>query len=402
MRLTRRGRLCLFLGIGLFASARFLGIQQLWSLACSTLLLVAFAASWTTTRTLRITAQRVIPERFQVGKLGHVVLVLSNTSSRTSPTLAVTDIFDGGKRSAPFLVSPIGANETARAAYKVPTEHRGIFELGPLSATCADPFGIAARSTLLADAQKVLVHPRVHEISALPELGGDSLDTHSPDLLGRTDSSGEFHLLRDYDPSDDLRRVHWKTTARRDRLVVRQDESKRRSPVILLLDERANHHSKDSFETAIEVVASVATSLERSNRPFLVTTMASGEVGQLGQRHLASILDSLAIMQVVSTDRHAQDPSLGGRSGTLIVVTGALTQRDIAVFDPGGRSHTGVAIVVTRPRDGETTSAATIPGRRPQLFIEISNTVDLTACWNSSVVDWNRTWTRTRRSALST
>ena len=90
-------------------------------------------------------ATRDLPERIHVGGDGRVDLTVVNESSQTTPTVSFTDDFDGGERSARFLLPPLTAHGTARAAYRIPTDTRGRHELGPLSASIGDPFGTLTR-----------------------------------------------------------------------------------------------------------------------------------------------------------------------------------------------------------------------------------------------------------------
>ena len=73
-----------------------------------------------------------------------------------------------------------------------------------------------------------------------------------PRAHGRLEPGGEFLNLRDYEPGDDLRHVHWRSTARRGQLMVRQNEARRRTPVLVMLDVRPGGHDRASFERAVE------------------------------------------------------------------------------------------------------------------------------------------------------
>src|SRR5436189_127318 len=79
-----------------------------------------------------------------------------------------------------------------------------------------------------------------HEVVAPPEVGGLDLDRDHPQVRARVEPSGEFLTLREYAPGDDLRHVHWRSTARHDHVMVRQNEARRRAPVLVLLDVRPN------------------------------------------------------------------------------------------------------------------------------------------------------------------
>jgi uncharacterized protein (DUF58 family) len=401
---TRRGWSFFGAALGLLAGGRLLGLPQLWILATATLALLTVSAVWTNTRRLAIGGERRPTERLQVGVEGRVDLVVVNNADHATPTLALTDSFDRGRRSARFLLAPLHAGEVGRAAYRVPTDRRGRFELGPLSASCADPFGLCERTSLVADRTEVLVYPRVHDILALPELGGDDLDSHAAELVGRPDVGGEFHLLREYNAGDDLRRVHWKATARRSRLMVRQDESKRRAPVLVLLDVRSGHHDRASFELAVEATASIATALERARRPYSVMTSSGEALGHPGQRYLATVLDALAVIEPVASDRLV--PALAGRSATAVAfVTGRVRDRDGAALDLMVRVGGGLAIVTTASTESGSLSSHPTAGhltagrrRHPPLLISLHSDQGFTAAWNTAVLLWQRPDRTTRRA----
>ena len=402
MNLNRRGWSFVGAGLGLLVGGRLLGLPQLWILATATLALVIAAGVWTSTRRFAIGADRRPTERLQVGVEGRVDLVAVNNSDHTSPTLALNDSFDRGRRSARFLLAPLAPGEIGRAAYRVPTERRGRFELGPLTATVGDPFGLCERTFEVAARTEVLVYPRVHDIMALPELGGDDLDSHAAELVGRPDVGGEFHLVREYVAGDDLRRVHWKATARRSHLMVRQDESKRRAPVLVLLDVRAARHDRASFEVAVEVAASLSTALERAGRPYTLVTSGGETLGHSGQRHLATIMDSLAVVEPIASERLV--PVLSGRRATSVAfITGTLRDHDQAAMNLMVRSGGGLALITTNA--AATPGTALTPGpRRRRATLHVRHTSDrsFAETWNAAVLTWQRPDTNSRRSVTPT
>ncbi len=394
MALTRRGWSFFGASLGLIAGGRVLGLPQLWIIATAMLLLLFVTATWTSTRRVSVAGERRPAERLQVGIEGRVDLVVVNDGDRSTPTLATTDTFDRGRRSARFLLPPLHPHETARAAYRVPTDRRGRFELGPLVASLADPFGLTERVQRIAGISEVIVYPRVHDLLPLPELGGDDADSHAAELIGRPNVGGEFHLLREYDAGDDLRRVHWKSTARRNRLMVRQDESKRRAPVLVLLDVRSGAHDRPSFELAVEVTASVAAALARSRRPFEVMASTGERLGQTGQRHFASVLDALAVIEPIATDRIV--PALAGRRATAVVfVTGRGRAADGRALDLMVRAGGGLAVVATGGDPGPLTPRR---GRAP-LLISPRPDQAFPEAWNAAVLRWQRPDRTTPRAA---
>jgi uncharacterized protein (DUF58 family) len=383
---TRRGWSLLGAAVGLYVGSRVLGLVALAALAAGALAAVALAVAWVHVHPVGLRGARQVRERLHVGVDGRVDLAVEAT--HRSPTTAVTESFDGGRRSARFLLAPLHPGEVARAAYRIPTERRGRFELGPLHASVSDPLGLAERRGRILRSEDVIIYPRVHEILALPDPGGDDVDRDQPRALGRLDPAGEFHTLRDYAPGDDLRRVHWRSTARRDRLMVRQHEARRRTPVLVVLDVRPGAHDRASFERAVEACASVANALERSQRPYEVVLSSGAVVGVPGRRHLESVMDELAIVQPHGPMRFA--PTLARRRRLAVVaVLGRAAPGDsaaLAVLVRGG----GVLAVVATLRG--TPAPATPRARHlPVLFDEHHL---FPAAWNHAVLTWQRSLLR--------
>ena len=262
--ITRRGWALVGSAVGLFVAGRILGLVQLAVLA-----LVAAAhvgrrgrrGSGSSVPQLRARARA---EGAAAGRRAGPRRHRRAGDARTAPTLAVNDAFDGGRRAARLLLAPLHAGEEARAAYRFPTDRRGRFEVGPLRVTVTDPFALVQRTRYVLGTEEVIVYPRVRDVLPPPEMGGLDLDREQPQVRSRIEPSGEFHTLREYAPGDDLRHVHWRSTARRGHLMMRQNEARRRTPVLVMLDVRPGSHDRASFERAVEACASIVTAIERS------------------------------------------------------------------------------------------------------------------------------------------
>jgi uncharacterized protein (DUF58 family) len=92
-------------------------------------------------------SRRVHPDRLHVGSEGRIDLLVENLGSRATPLLAATDWFDEGRRAARFLVPPLAAGATARAAYRIPTRRRGRYRVGPLAVAVTDPLASRAAAS---------------------------------------------------------------------------------------------------------------------------------------------------------------------------------------------------------------------------------------------------------------
>src|SRR5437870_13921923 len=84
------------------------------------------------------------PPRVHAGGSSRVELTVGNGGRRRTPVLTLRDPFDGGRRWARFPLAPLRPGEEARAAYRLPTDDRGIYSLGPLEVVLTDPFGLAS------------------------------------------------------------------------------------------------------------------------------------------------------------------------------------------------------------------------------------------------------------------
>jgi uncharacterized protein (DUF58 family) len=231
---------------------------------------------------------------------------------------------------------------------------------------------------------EVIVLPRVHEILPPPRVGGDEPDLDAPPRHDRTQHHGEFLTLRPYQVGDDLRRVHWRSTARRDQLMIRQDESQPRTPVVVMLDVRPGAHDRPSFERAVEAVASLVAALERAGRPVTLVASTGARLGTPGRRHLASVLDELAVIEPHGADR-VEVGRLGPR-GLLVAVVGRLGTEDLDALGALTRGGSTLAVVDTR-----STHAPVLPRRgRTPLVVGAGDEIPFPRAWNEAVLRWQQ------------
>lgn len=326
--LTRRGWMAALGTLLLAMTGRLLGIVELYMLAGASIALVVGSLVFVRLTRFDLEATRELrPARVHAGDNSRVELTVRNAGGRRSPVLAARDPFDGGRRWARFLIAPLAPGEAARAAYRLPTERRGIFDLGPMELLLEDPFGLAASTHHAAPATRLTVYPRVDDVPPLPLTRGN--DPHAgadhPTALAATGE--DFYALREYEMGDDLRRVHWKATARLDQLMIRQEEMPWQGRATVLVDLRRAVHSPASLELALSAAASVVSACWRHRS--LVRLVATDGVDSgfaAGHTHVEAILEHLA---GATTGR---EDTLGpiltslrreGNGGALAVVTTA-------------------------------------------------------------------------------
>ena len=324
--LTRRGWGVLAGAVGMLAAGRLLGLVELYMLAAGSVALCAASVAYVTLQSLDVRTERVLhPPRVHAGASSRVDLGIHNIGNRRTPVLEVRDPFDHGWRWARFLVPPLAARTGSRAAYRLPTEERGIFDIGPLEVSLADPFGLARRVSTSVGVTQLTVYPRIDVVSPLPVAQGhdpQSAARHPRALLGHGE---DFYALRPYEVGDDLRRVHWASTARVDDLMIRQDEMPWQSRVTILLDVRHRVHTPESLELAVSAAASLhAAGLRARSLMRVVSTDGTDSGTAFGHAHSEAILEHLATVGATRQDRMAGVTGTlrrAGNGGVLAVVT---------------------------------------------------------------------------------
>lgn len=177
---------------------------------------------------------------------------------------------------------------------------RGVCTIGPLTAELSDPFGLSRRLLPGAPGLRVTVLPRVDPVTP-PPLHGDAESRSTRTTTAVTGS--DLAALREYVPGDDIRRVHWRTSARREDLVVRQDRQPRRPGCLVVLDTRADVHRGESFEQAVSATASILVAAHQAGqRVRLCTTDGFDSNRGSGRDHLDLVLGELAVVHT-GTDR---------------------------------------------------------------------------------------------------
>ncbi|MFG2058990.1 DUF58 domain-containing protein [Micromonospora sp. NPDC048930] len=232
----------------------------------------------------RLTVERrADPDRVARGEPAAMTLTVRNTGRVRAANLVAEDRCGGRLVPVPLLRLRPGRDTEVR--YDVPTHRRGVVPVGPLRVTRRDPLGLVALARSYGERVPVWVHPRIHPLRAVPTGAGRSLD-------GRTDSvphgSITFDSLREYVVGDELRRVHWRTSARVGELMVRENVDTSLPRIVVVLDNRAGAHPErvdgvaESFESACEAAASVVAAAAREDLPATLLLIAPTEIEAAG------------------------------------------------------------------------------------------------------------------------
>jgi uncharacterized protein (DUF58 family) len=260
------------------------------------------------------------------------------------------------------------------ARYEVMCRERGAYAVGPADVAVSDPFGLTERRSVAGGTDRLLVYPRVETLRGFPAVRGFDPAVQSTRPTFAPYGGDDFFTLREYQVGDDLRKVHWPSSAKRDDLMIKQLEVPWQARALILLDTRSDRYpSRDSFEQAVRGTASAVSHLYRGG--FSPELWASGRAPGLrsGNRHMQA-MDMLATVQ--------PDPGLdlrkavarlrrnGVGGGALIMITGTPDDASLAAYRALARDfsrtvvmmvtdsaadiatmfeHTGAVTVVTEP-----------------------------------------------------
>lgn len=355
--LTERGKGMVGASVLLYLASRAFAIAELQLAAAAVLgLLVAAAVFvWTTSATLE-TSRLIRPGRLHFDAEGVVEVTLRNVGRLPTATLELHDevplvLTSAGRVTAPPL--PAGA----RTVLTTPIRggQRGRFQVGPLRVQLRDPFRLVARTLRLPGTGEVVVYPPIWALPPGLPLGGASVA--GGEGSSRPLASGEDRsTVREYVQGDDLRSVHWPSTAHRGKIMVRQAEAPQDPRAVVFLDVGVDRHHGHgpgaSIETAVTAAASAAFHLAARGRGVVLvdaplTTVPRARPAEAWLEHLATIrpapVDLPAVLQQLGQ-------GLAG-DGALVAVMPVPAPGELRQLVRAGRGFTSrVAVLVDAER----------------------------------------------------
>jgi uncharacterized protein (DUF58 family) len=269
MSVTARGVGLVFGAVVLLVAGFLFGYPELTVVGTTAVVAIGFALAYAAWRPRLAVTRSAEPDRVMRGEASRVTLRVRNVSRVRRATLVAYDRCGTTLVPVPLLRLHAGAETTVD--YPVPTQRRGVVRVGPLRVVRRDPLGLLTLPRAHGDANQVWVYPKVHTLTAVPVGIVRSLD-------GRVDrvphGSITFDTLREYVVGDELRHVHWRTTARIGELMVREHVDTSLPRLVVVLDDRLAAHpganrerEADSFEATCEAAASIVMAAFREELP---------------------------------------------------------------------------------------------------------------------------------------
>nr|WP_207619385.1 DUF58 domain-containing protein [Nocardioides sp. IC4_145] len=386
--MTVRGRAFVAAGVTAVVCAIVLGQPALTRVGVLVLALPLLTAAVLARSRYKLALVRTVsPQLVTAGQSARVDLTLTNEGRTPSGVLLLEDHVPYVLGSRPrFVLEGIGHGWRRHAAYQVRSDVRGRFEVGPMSVRVADPFGLVELGRSFQTTASLTVTPRTVPLPSIP-LGGGW--TGAGDNRPRAFASGsaEDVTVREYRRGDDLRRVHWRSSARTGELMVRREEQPWQSRATLFLDNRASAHRgqgvASSLEAAVSAAASIAAHLVQRGFAVRLVTASGEEPGSAWHQRESDVgtgplLEALAVLQPVASPR-LDGSWLGeqGHGGLTVAVLGAVEALDVPVLRRM-RHHAGSGLAVSLDVDAWVDAHGTPGGAVPVLVQQGWRAVSLT------------------------
>ena len=239
--------------------------QWVEALACAlagavALVLAATRVAWKPPHlvSIRVPNERIVAGQTAVGEI-------TVRNERNRPVRSGIIELPIGSGTGEFVVPPLGARRSWDELFLISSRHRGLINVGPARSVRSDALGLLRRVRVWDEPVILHVHPKTVRVPF--DATGFQLDVEGVSTGRLSSSDVSFHALRDYEPGDDRRAVHWQSTARLGKLIVRQYEETHRSHHVIVLDTSRDVWDHDSFETAVSVAASLGLASLRESRP---------------------------------------------------------------------------------------------------------------------------------------
>ena len=375
---TIRGASFLAAGIVGILAGLILGSHPMISVGVLLVCLPMFSALTARRARYQLRCERhIVPPRVSPGQPATVLVRLENISRISTGLLLAEETIPYSLGARPrYVLNGIERSGSREVSYQLRSDLRGKFVVGPMRVRIADVFGLVELTANFATKNTLTVTPKIVPLTAATTTGSWSSDGDGRTRM--TAAAGDDDVIpRAYRDGDELRRVHWRSTARYGELMVRREEQRWQDRAVVILDSRRSAHvgtgPSSSFEFAVSAAASIGVHLARSGLDGHLLT----DAGPLASSAMYEdvLLDALS---VVSTSRNhdfarttAALSTIEG--GLLVLIAGRLSvdgAREIATTRRHGRQGIAILLAVStwaaqpaRSRQGGGTDTGDHPGQ---------------------------------------
>ena len=299
-------------------------------------------------------ARRIYPAQVHEGD--EVVVEVDIITDRRLRNVFLEDTVHG-LGTARFAAARTAPGQRLIARYEVMCRSRGVFGVGPAEVAVSDPFALTERRSNTGEVDRLTVYPRVERLTGFPAVRGIDPAIQSTRPTFAPYGGEDFFTLREYQVGDDLRKVHWPSSAKRDALMIKQLEVPWQARALVLLDARSDRYPvPEAFEHAVRGAASAVTHLYQGGfSPELWTTeRAPGSRSDNRYQQAMEILASIQPtpnLDLRRTVTRLRRQGVGG--GALIVVTGIPDEGVLGAYRVLAKDFTRAVVMVVADRPAE-------------------------------------------------
>jgi uncharacterized protein (DUF58 family) len=359
--LTRRGLGVLVAGIVLAICGALLGWPELSIIGVAMALAVGLALLFLLVRPRVDVVREIEPDRVTAGGLAYGRVKVFNAGRRESYGFVARERFGDGVVEVPIPRLKPGRRKST--LYRLPAARRGVVPVGPMLIGRADPLGLVRSEREHGEVITLWVHPRHHALTPLPSMLTRSLEGPTSDTA--PNGSITFHAIREYVVGDDLRQIHWRSSAKTGTLMVRQHVDTSLPDVTLVVDTRDTAHTEESFETAMEVVASLTLASTTRSFPIQLHTTGGLELSSRGPGNASQeFLDQLAALTPEpATPERGNAPRRGDGDAPEAIAGHSTSLTGLLNLLARARGGSGLVVVAAAPTAEETAAVAAMTRR---------------------------------------
>ncbi len=355
--------------LGLLILTAITGYRELLVLVIAGAALSAVALALPRIATPLLLERRLSQSFVQRGDEAEVMLSITCARS-TAPIRIIDLVLD---QPVPVDLPGLRAMRTVQVSYRAIVRRRGVHQIGPLLEERRDPFALAVRSTQHALFDELWVHPVIHQLRYNAESFEDRMQNQAMRAM-TDDPLSEFQALRDYVVGDDPRRIHWASTARTGRLVVRDLLELRRRERFIVLETLDTASTEREFEDAVEIAASLSIAGLENQMQVVARTRDPEALGRaaavrskLELLELFTRVNRVPVERAVPPQRVIAAPRL---SAQIVVVAGAQSPL-IPYFCTSSLFRSSVMLirVSDRPKDLRRLPVPTLDVRTAEDFV---------------------------------
>lgn len=368
LALTLRGWCVLIIGAVSLWGATLVALPDLAYIGCIFLALVAMGAAWHVIgRKAGDLTRSVSTDLLSVGHDSTIEVQFRAQALMPTPVGECADTLPAALRgNATGTLPSIGSTlrrgvQTLTVRYPVTGVQRGVHRIGPLRVSITDPLGLIRRHTSVGEPTPATIAPALVPLAALPLSAGES----GGSLHSSTSHLGEGAdnlIARPYAPGDSMRRIHWRATAHRDQLMVRQEEKESTPRAIVILDrasarwpvQATRSEAKDpAFETMLSLCASVSARLMFEGYLVHICDQDGLELCDplADDVDIPAMLTAFATLTARGTDRWDDLRTLApdGGAGPIVLLTRGVTLAEAPAIAPLAHSSTFAVLFAAEP-----------------------------------------------------